>query len=1133
MGTTLDHLKDDANVRFNWVLAIEGYENIITDSSDTSAALTSWAATEVTGCLPGLSVGGPFEQELNPWSDEISVSQLSFSVLNETFATTVFGGGGANRTLLTEDLTCSEVGIDVKGTSKFTLGDFIYIGTETIDTGGGGAAVFAACTRGMYSPFNRGPAADYRYGHPHMLHDVEFDVQSSPVVTDEHRVWKGKWVGLWAHRVTGTNTWDTLAQAQLVFSGKISEIRDTASGSVVVICDDARAAIRDHVVLKNQFRAKPREGIYMAAGGRIRFQEKYQTNAGGALTKSAIEDLTIVAAGAGADEMNAGYYTLGELLDEVNAWLQQMQDDGDIDGKHTLSLSTDKGGVTTRLRSEYAAQQHFQRAYLIMPKYVLDFIGWSTGHGSGSIGTWIHTYAQKSFDAEVYSPETPWRYKPYQPQHQLGARTLEFQSSTGDWINERDYLPEPWRTAFTGSGENWGVISVNGKLALAQYVSDTEFYFLPQPILTQQFGGETLQKSEMEGVRYGDDFDVEIRQVVILQGGIATIIQKLLASTGTSGYNSASYDKFSYGLGAAIPYDLISNVGSDIGKLQEQGTWSSMTVMLDKPTPLSTVIMPELFVRNATFVIKEGVLRVVRYQHPDAVKSAWTLTEENKAAPGNGYDAQLTTTEITDRYMRNFCVIKYNRTGADDYRSTVNIKNQASIDDHGLSKRVTIKFPNHWANVGAAGDTALKLIADLAVVKMPVFGAPMRVVRRTISQRQFFAVPGEIVKITDSFVRDPTTGTRGVTSQAAMILRQSHDWGGPGKTQTGEVELLILSRSALKRWAPAGKVTVVGGNSSITGAVIDVDDDEYSDASEDDDWTMFADGDAVVVQQIDPPTPGTALSWNRTVSGTPAGGQITVNASITAEGDWDATQMYRIIPRNYTNCASSQQSAAFQAGTDDLVESTAEAGEYVGIIPAVDATAPAATNLPEKHSGEHSDGDPITPSSIHAIAKMANNLISYKTAAQSPNLRGSAWQCNANELWKPVEYKPFYVGLGSMEAQSRLLSIAPIIWRSVGAGVAKCRVTVCRHLPHNEAEQTLNDPIYTEPYKQVTFTTTAAAAEIPTAETVDINGLYSINEGIVWICVDLYGDATTLPSYWGLAELWLGPLVADSNAGGL
>ena len=73
----------------------------------------------------------------------------------------------------------------------------------------------------------------------------------------------------------------------------------------------------------------------------------------------------------------------------------------------------------------------------------------------------------------------------------VGLR-LDLESSRGTWYDNQTTFPEPWKGAFTATGEDWGILEIgSGNFAIAKHDSDTSFTSVGWlPGLRQMFGDD-------------------------------------------------------------------------------------------------------------------------------------------------------------------------------------------------------------------------------------------------------------------------------------------------------------------------------------------------------------------------------------------------------------------------------------------------------------------------------------------------------------------------------------------------------------------------------------------------------------------------------------------------------------------
>jgi hypothetical protein len=96
MGTTLTSIQAGSQT-YQWVAAVEGYENLITNGS-TSAAVTAWAGTDWTTAIDGLFVSGFNQQEIDPWDPFKNAGRMSLHIVQTPANADAFGIAVARKT---------------------------------------------------------------------------------------------------------------------------------------------------------------------------------------------------------------------------------------------------------------------------------------------------------------------------------------------------------------------------------------------------------------------------------------------------------------------------------------------------------------------------------------------------------------------------------------------------------------------------------------------------------------------------------------------------------------------------------------------------------------------------------------------------------------------------------------------------------------------------------------------------------------------------------------------------------------------------------------------------------------------------------------------------------------------------
>src|SRR5688500_12646183 len=234
MGTTLTQLQT-GKLNYRAVLCIEGWPTIYTDG-DPAAALAAHSR-DWTEARNGLSFEGTTSQKLNVWNAFTTAGEMAFYIQesngNDPLGVAVARSDAGAETFLRSPKTPGGSVVDVASTVNFPAapGTF-HIGTEAYSYSGMSATQFTGVTSGLYAPF--GTKTDVRFEHTHRIAGLGDGPQIEPVVSEQHRSWIGRWVGLWVHRVIPGGI-DSRDQAQLLFAGRISSVTDDPNTGNTVI----------------------------------------------------------------------------------------------------------------------------------------------------------------------------------------------------------------------------------------------------------------------------------------------------------------------------------------------------------------------------------------------------------------------------------------------------------------------------------------------------------------------------------------------------------------------------------------------------------------------------------------------------------------------------------------------------------------------------------------------------------------------------------------------------------------------------------------------------------------------------------------------------------------------------------
>jgi hypothetical protein len=1118
---------------FRWVLLIEGCELALCnfpDPSDVSDMLTA-ASWDWTDAVNGLCVLGGWEQELRPWDPSVQVGRLSFSVQkgirastggeSDAFAELVFGAGAGVETYLTAALDCNDTTVTVKSTSGYGASGHVHIGTEAIGYTGKTATTFTGCVRGKYAPFKANTEASQRFGQPHRIPNVGDDIIIQPKVTSVQREWRGRRVGLWMVSY-GTTSW---SDAQLVWAGRIENTRDGSNGLTYLECVDIKAQLKECELLRHQFEGRIREGVYLFGSWRF---EALDDKAG---TVKTANDLVVVSSGAaGSNEINAGLYSIEELIDALNAWLSSEYAAARLNHKWYFSLGSNAEGPRSAIHLSSGSSAGINRSRIAMQSIVCEFLGFTAdGHGPSTFG-WAPNNVGIAIDWDqststiAESPEEPYRHivTPNQPYR------ITVEDIRGTRFDNRPFLPNLDVTL--DSGAEWAVLQVGGEsgpMALYRLISETadEVVFsggTPTSRL-DDIAGTRWGFTRTDKIRYSEGVDLTVRQVALIGGRMDYLFTRILASTGTSGYNHASFDSYPQQLGAGLPWELLGNDWlNTIGALNSQLAW--ITLVITKPTKLMSRLGVELVARVAQIIWKDEGLRVVSWGTPTAARALHAFTEANKRTQSDAKDAQRAPAVSSDEFLVNRVRLLY---GRGERAGDVKIVDPASQDTHGqFSKEVTVESL-------AGQSSAYDLIEQLKLM-VPFFSRPMHVLTRSIGPEHYEnCAPGDFCTVSDNFARDPSTGTRGLSSKPGLIIKHGIDWGGfddTGKSRTpnGTIDILLLPLSNIATYSPCAEVdnTAGGGGYNAGTKVLTLKAHEHTEASETADAAWFLIGENVRVVEIDPATAAAPLTWTDVVAAQ-SGNTITLTTGLAG---WDATKRYRVISDVYSASDATQTTDVYQADDADArIEDLAGAYVYgTDLTQAGTWTDDDGDELVALYSEyAYGDGRPLDTGYEKDIARLVNNLVNYRTQVICPRLTRSVMNHAAftgSSTKAIIAVFPINLHPGALMLGERYLYVRPWL-RSTDGTSASMTVSLCAKLPRGTSLEN-GDPDAPEyelgaPYESHTWTTSsttyAAGAEFgfsgKTADSVT---------GKAYLVIEV--SSTKLETR-GLAEVWQGPFV--------
>lgn len=1117
--TTLTALTTQSGVRLQYVVAIEGYGYLLTNGA-AADAITAWAGTDYIAALSGLEIQWSMDQKLDPWNPFKGMAHaVTLAVMDttgaDTFGLAVFKREGQTTSRLLTDITPTSTTLSLQSTDAFPStaagGGTVYIGNEAIvyTTNDTAADTLTGLTRGCWSPFTT--EAGGRFARTHRVTPtvpgIPPDASTSTIVADAPIDWKGRWVGIWIHRVVD-GVLDIRTQAHLAFAGKLAAVSDGADGRTIVQCEGVQEAIADAIVMREQWKAKVRPGIYMLAGDRI----SAATSRGATVLQA--NDLVVVSSGAaGSNQINEGFYDAAAVETAINAWLSAEKTATRLLFKLTFKALDDSlgaGEVRSSLKFSDPTGGTLLRAWRMNSGAgIADFMGWAAGGIGGSFVATVSAVAYSAFEPKGVSVHIP---------NALAIQSLHVQHVTGSFISQAALLPPDYATHSMVAIMRVGNFYVQCR---APSITAGAGSIVVGGIVGTVDGGPPVGGAVISL----DNGTVEIAQVLYLSAPVPAMVLDLLASTG-GGANWAAYDVLPEQASAAIPYALMGT-----GLLAElnamPGAGDPLRLIVDKPTPLADLFNVPFVLRLNQLVWRQGRIALKGFATPTSAATL-TISSDARATPIDTSDDLRAVIVESDQNLRNCITIKINSSsdrGA--YVDSTTLIDPGSASNFG-GRPMTLTIGGAGALTAGTGEDIDALLPTFAA-GLAYLGRPMWIVKVPIDMNLFeTATAGEVCLLSDPFTRDPATGTRSLTGKPALIIGNRYDYN----TATGEIDVMLFPRLSIAPYSPCAAVddTAPTGGYVAGTKVLTCYAHSHSDASEVADATRFPAGSKVVVVERDPAVAAAPQTWSDTVA-SQSGNTITLTTGLAG---WVAATRYRVISADYATAVTAQRTDTYQADDADGLVENLRAPYSVAFFGAGQAStyvASVATELPSRPPTlAYGDGKPLDTGHAYDLAAGLNNLLSYKQAPQQPEALGSTevMSYSGAGTWRLVWCEPVYVGPGRTSAAiTRKLYVSPTVTKA-GAASADIRVTLARKPPRASDPSNLSrdDVFRILPYFDHTFTTTSAIYETPTPYAFGIDHLPLGGSGpmvgIGWLYVEVANHA----SFRGFGVKYLGPTVA-------
>jgi hypothetical protein len=339
-------------------------------------------------------------------------------------------------------------------------------------------------------------------------------------------------------------------------------------------------------------------------------------------------------------------------------------------------------------------------------------------------------------------------------------------------------------------------------------------------------------------------------------------ILRMIVSTGTPGYNHATYDVLPTEAGLGIPSALVDVASFEAADEYAGALAPSLSrrplYVIHEPTPFREILKRECQLFGFAATWDTGQIKLKNIFSPEFQQSGVTLTESNFAEKDDFPSITSSVDTVINQYRFE---LGYSvREGK--YFTEIAINDRASIEGVNATKEMKVKHPGVSVESNEA-EIAGELF-DLADLRMSILRYPAQVVQRTISPDLIDLIHvGDVVGVVHEKAHPDPFGT-GLMSFSGKALVLDVSWNL--ETMRGSCVLFIYDRYSIATpWAPSAEVIAWDSvNYRLTLRNL-----EFSGVSTDpDDGAAFEVGDKVVIKErhpLDETNPATG-PWSATVA---------------------------------------------------------------------------------------------------------------------------------------------------------------------------------------------------------------------------------------------------------------------------
>lgn len=1091
-----------------YVLAFEGLNLLLTDTSDTAGIVTAWAATDWTTAYQGLEKPGSISQEINLFERELQADGQTFRFLDSNGALSLLflrqqrtTDATHNWTTQTADIDSNDTTVNVKDTTGFASSGNIYWGSvETAAYGSKTGTTFASLTRGKWALFGTSSDAT-RFGRPHLLNtgDANVSTGDKPTVSDWPRVHHNRRVALYMHHYDlAAGTWSTKANAMLLWTGRMkgNPSRDHL-GNLSFNCQSVHEELLT-TIMANRFTGTLRAGMYLdPAWIGVTLQIDTLTVAVGA-THATVCTLTN-----GEFSTDSVFKTIDEIASLVNEVMNAATSASATPDTTTVQLQ--KTEEQYRFQGTVPGLSATTKVWFkvgLHPR-IWQFLGWTgSSVGSGRTSTGLDV-EYRMWDGQDDGPHPlpadgfpTYAYIPVDKgaANKAGDATIliEVENIRGTSVSQ----PSGSIIGTFGTGVDV-ILKIGDKFFGAIRTSNSQYTIRclldGSPGMLIRSNDDALAEAWPETFE-GDPPRVE--QVWFEHGDAATIFLQLLLSTGTPAYNHATYDTYAAGtsLGLGIPYTLI-----DVDSFTAVLGSARYSLWTPGAVPFARLFNSICQLYDAALVwdwtsSKLTLRQVTSPAHPNV--ATVTLDSGNTASPED-----RATLEYPPDAVINRATLKYGYDFAGSPTKELTINNLVSQSDYGQIKSLIIEAPGIYSRQEVDSATA-RMSAALAL-----YGSTRAVVERSINATVAVQIaPGDTVLLTDALLVDPDTGTEGMTDRACLVLGTS--WSP--ETTAGSVHLVMvpeLDPDRIALWGPSARVDETSGANGglgVDGKTLTLKTHEYSHSSEATDVNAFAEGDQIRIVELSAASP---QSFSDEIDVLDANNN-TIKIFNNISGTWDSSKRYVVEFDDYSTVTADQTTRGSWLADDTTgkISTNGDAYEW-GPDPAVIGAATDFTTVYQKKpSAAAAAGDPNSCRVLHDALDGLVCISGWRTPLINEQF-GVAEELRTATTTRTLVYGPVKIPLyHAGDLFGRALKCVAFVKTS--AGTATVRFTLSSGMPTGSSTTSFTFPDGGNNYAEVTTTSTTY---VYTSEgTIGAPVMVAGSPPHAWLSVDIVTSSGTV-----------------------